>query len=490
MGRLKITLDTALCVIFYISCLLYSFYKNYEVSNDKLHHYYYLEEGWSIFNGRRRDDYDFEWEINKQYAISNALVFGLHAVALEFVRIMRLKQRSLIMALLGCASIYFIYNSKLLAILFLQNVSFFGITFLFPRASILWVKAFLWIGLINSVKLLYFYDQLNVLLDIENDQLFEFSIIISWNVIKCTCFCLDRCKDKTRESQYRFVDLISYSFYFPLLLYGPVIIYDRFKECLKPRPFGSVKTLERLKQLIWRLFLCLIWSIVMEIGQHFFYINIIPLELKLLKDVNLWVLYGLGYLMGQFFFIKYVVFYGIGIAFGQFDGLDMPRKPICIGRVHLYSDMWKFFDRGLYEFLFKYIYTELCTKTSSGIRKIMASLTTFVFIYVWHGLYTFVMIWSMLNWICIMLEGLVKQVFGQHKQIAAIVGTHAFILSVLSNFFFFAREDVGYIYIHRTYYEHLNNYLALYAVAYCFYRTGEWVKSVETNRRDSIKKYF
>lgn len=194
--------------------------------------------------------------------------------------------------------------------------------------------------------------------------------------------------------------------------------------------------------------------------------------------------------MGQFFYVKYVVFYGIGIAFGRYDGVDMPQKPICIGRVHLYSVMWKFFDRGLYEFLFRYIYTQLCTKTSSGARKIMASSITFVFIYIWHGLYTFIMIWSTLNWICIVMEGFVKKFFGHSKQLAAFIGTHVFVLSVLSNFFFFAREEVGYIYLQRTYYENVNNYLALYAVAYCFFRTGEWIKSVEGDRRGPLKKAF
>lgn len=63
--------------------------------------------------------------------------------------------------------------------------------------------------------------------------------------------------------------------------------------------------------------------------------------------------YGLGYLMGQFFHNKYTVFYGTGIAFGNFDKIEMFEKPKCICRIHIYIDMWKYFDRGLYEFLFK-----------------------------------------------------------------------------------------------------------------------------------------
>ncbi|KAL9697860.1 hypothetical protein quinque_001301 [Culex quinquefasciatus] len=490
IGSVQITIDTAICVVLYVSCLFYSFYKNYLISNDTLQNYYYLEEGWSIFPGRRRDDYDWEWEIGKKSAVGNLWIFALHAVLFEVVRIMRFRHVSAALAVFGSGVVFYVYGYKVLVIMLLQNVTFFAVSY--SKSTVgLWLKALFWIAVINSVKLLYFYDQLNVLLGIDNDKLLEFSIIISWNVIKCTCFCIDRCKPKDDGYRYRLVDLLGYSFYFPLLLHGPVIIYDRFKDCLKVRsPFENLNTCRRAKQLVLQLLLCFFWALVMEAGQHFFYINIIQLDLKLLHKINLWVLYGCGYLMGQFFYVKYVVFYGIGIAFGRFDGVDMPQKPICIGRVHLYSDMWKFFDRGLYEFLFRYIYTQLCTKTSSGARKIMASSITFVFIYIWHGLYTFIMIWSTLNWICIVMEGFVKKFFGHSKQLAAFIGTHVFVLSVLSNFFFFAREEVGYIYLQRTYYENVNNYLALYAVAYCFFRTGEWIKSVEGDRRGPLKKAF
>lgn len=100
------------------------------------------------------------------------------------------------------------------------------------------------------------------------------------------------------------------------------------------------------------------------------------------------------------------------------------------------------------------------------------------------------MIWSALNWICIVMEGFVKSMFGTNSKLGALVGTHVFVLSVLSNFFFFAREEVGYIYIRRTYFESINNYFMLYAVAYCFFRTGEFIKSIEGDRKYSLKKSF
>lgn len=69
--------------------------------------------------------------------------------------------------------------------------------------------------------------------------------------------------------------------------------------------------------------------------------------------MNPWALYTFGYLMGQFFHNKYVVFYGVSTAIAKFEGIDAPGLPKCIGRIHLYSNMWKYFDQGLYEFLFQ-----------------------------------------------------------------------------------------------------------------------------------------
>ena len=67
----------------------------------------------------------------------------------------------------------------------------------------------------------------------------------------------------------------------------------------------------------------------------------------------MWTLAGIGYSMGQFFHMKYTVFYGMPGVFMTEDGIDAPTPPKCIGRIHLYSDMWRYFDNGLYKFLRK-----------------------------------------------------------------------------------------------------------------------------------------
>lgn len=73
---------------------------------------------------------------------------------------------------------------------------------------------------------------------------------------------------------------------------------------------------------------------------------------KVYKNYGISALGGFGFGMGQFFFIKYTFIYGTVITIARFDKFfEPPKPPKCISRIYLYSDMWRSFDRGLYDFL-------------------------------------------------------------------------------------------------------------------------------------------
>ncbi|XP_023327881.1 protein-cysteine N-palmitoyltransferase Rasp [Eurytemora carolleeae] len=111
----------------------------------------------------------------------------------------------------------------------------------------------------------------------------------------------------------------------------------------------------------------------------------------------MWALCGMGYLMGQFFQLKYVVMYGCGSFIAKLDSVDAPPHPKCIARIHLYSEMWRYFDVGLHEFMHNYIFQPLTKLHSSLPGKLVYSVICFSFVYIWHGTYDFVLIWSILN---------------------------------------------------------------------------------------------
>lgn len=146
---------------------------------------------------------------------------------------------------------------------------------------------------------------------------------------------------------------------------------------------------------------------------------------------------------------------------------------------------------------FSYIYKSICTRTSSTLRKVFGSFITFIFIYLWHGFYTFVLIWAILNFVCVQAEKLGKVVaktaaynsyfghwseFGRNR-LAAFFGSQLFIPAAMSNFFFIGGYDVGMIYIERIYFtEGIIHYIILSFSAYCIYNTGEYVWRCERKK--------
>jgi hypothetical protein len=66
-----------------------------------------------------------------------------------------------------------------------------------------------------------------------------------------------------------------------------------------------------------------------------------------------WTLNGIGYCMAKFFYLKYVIIYGVMGSFARAEGYKAPPHPRCIHRIHRYSDMWRYFDRGFYLFIFR-----------------------------------------------------------------------------------------------------------------------------------------
>ena len=94
------------------------------------------------------------------------------------------------------------------------------------------------------------------------------------------------------------------------------------------------------------------WYFIIELCLHIFYPFALQKNLVgLVSQMDLWTLAGLGFSVGQFFQLMYVFLYGFTRPFVKADGIEAPNHPKWIGRIHLYSDMWRYFDPGLYKFM-------------------------------------------------------------------------------------------------------------------------------------------
>lgn len=215
------------------------------------------------------------------------------------------------------------------------------------------------------------------------------------------------------------------------------------------------------------------------------------------QSVNRWALYGFGIAIGQFFCVKYIISYGLGSAIAQFERIDAPERPKCVARIQVYSNMWRYFDQGLHEFLLLYIYRGICKERSPMAKKLFASIATFSFIYLWHGYYKFILMWAILNFFCLQAErcGKIMAATKAYRSVCTAVGTRwtyrmnaifgsqLLILSVLSNIMFIGGEDVGVELAKQTYFRNdITTYATLSICTYCFYQTGEFLFRWEARR--------
>ncbi|KAJ8934473.1 hypothetical protein NQ314_013348 [Rhamnusium bicolor] len=234
---------------------------------------------------------------------------------------------------------------------------------------------------------------------------------------------------------------------------------DEYGDFTRGLPFLSTKRdktdfeWETIYYLLYNFYpWILIYIVISEI------IHTVPLAIELVETFGSWSLHGYGYVMGQFFHIKYVVLYGLSSSFASFENVKVSHLPRCIGRIHLYSDMWKYFDPGLYQFLVRYIYIPMM-KVSR--YKLIASLFCFLFVYLWHGIQKYILVWTVLNYIGITLEYIcnlcnkkyietrnLKKILGPSwlRRIKCILASPLLVMSAISNFYFFAGIEIGNIF--------------------------------------------
>lgn len=439
-----------------------------------------FNQGWSWI-GRPQDNTNDEFEYFKDFLFKNSHWYGIHIAVCEFCRIFKPNHRNIAHACIGFAFLCATFKIHSLIVIIFELFSFYMISFTRSK-TLIWVVAASWMCGINFIK------NSNELYEfLGYREYYELIISLAWSVLKCLSFSLSKVKDENNDI-YKLRNLLGYTLYFPVFVHGPFMIFDRYvafnKVQIQQDNFG------RYLLLFKRLMKVFLWLFTLDIALHFLYIHYMEKDIdavKLLSDS--YGLYAFGYFMGQFFHVFYVITYGLGIAFASFDGLNPPNQPICIGYINFYSDMWKYFDQGLYEFLFKHIYAELCTKNSSSLKKIASALGTFFFVYIWHGYYLNILIWSVLNVACLILEKLLKFTINSYwyrKNIAqrlslenqqrlfAVLGTQVFIPSAFSNFYFFSGEEIGNYFMQLTYCSGLWYYCSISFYCYCLFQSSEY----------------
>ncbi|XP_015593688.1 protein-cysteine N-palmitoyltransferase HHAT [Cephus cinctus] len=320
-------------------------------------------------------------------------------------------------------------------------------------------------------------------LSLDEEKYYMLIIAICWIQLRSISYSIDSIVEYKHKNILSFlkelVQNAAYCLYLPTLFLGPLILYGEFMQGVKvPYRQWSVG---RLCTIIFNLTRYIFWLFFTEFTMHFMYFNALQFHPEIVEQMNPWAFYGLGYCMGQYFHLKYVVIYGFWGEIARIEDVAAPPPPKCIGRIHLYSDMWKHFDRGLYKFLVRYIYIPV-SGMKSPMRKLLASFLCFGFVFLWHGMQTFIFIWSFLNFLGLTVEGIAKTI-GKYKRYIRIerkylsernirrfhcaLASPLLAMSAISNFYFFAGQDIGNAFIYRIFHDSWNITLLVLFILYC-----------------------
>lgn len=497
-----------ICTYFtvYVLFLIYGLYNIFKVRNKILElstENGRFTEGWRIFN-RPQDNTSDELQLFKDFISKYYLWYVIHIVGSEIFRLYSPKNRSILHSTVGC--VFAITALKTISSLLLFGlIASYYLTSLRNSKSTVWTISAVWIIVINIVK-----NSSDVYNELGYQEYCLLIVTLSWSVLKGISFSLNKItnfkvsENLTKANQcYRMKHYLGYTLYFPTLVFGPFMIYNRYNALLEQNQNEeNWSLLLRTKKLLVDVVRAYFWYIVLHILLHFCYVHYMEQSLSAVKLLpNMFVVYALGYFMGQYFFLYYIVVYGLGIAITRFEGLRPLSLPRCIGVIHYYTDMWKYFDQGLYEFLFLYIYAGICTKSSSTISKITATVATFTFIYVWHGYYMYIFIWSVLNLGCLALEKIFKLFVvtkwyknkivahlstRNQQRLYALLATQVFIPSAFSNMYFFAGQSVGNYFMYTTYCSGIFYYISFTICCYCFFQAAE---IIALSKSKSLKNF-
>ncbi|XP_066101954.1 protein-cysteine N-palmitoyltransferase HHAT-like protein isoform X3 [Saccopteryx bilineata] len=362
-----------------------------EASQDGAHRKAFRESvrpGWEYI-GRKMDVADFEW-VMWFTSFRNVIIFTLsgHVLFAKLCTMVAPQLRSWMYAVYGALAVVGTMGPWYLLLLLGHCVSLYAASLLGQP----WLCLGLGMASLASFKL-------DPLISWQNGFVtgtFDLQEVLfqggsGFTVLRCTSFALESCAHPDRH--YSLADLLKYNFYLPFFFFGPIMTFDRFHAQV-----SQVEPVRREGEL-WHIRaqagLSVVAIVAVDIFFHFFYILTIPSDLKFANRLPDSALAGLAYSNLVYDWVKAAVLFGVVNTVARLDHLDPPQPPKCITALYVFSETH--FDRGINDWLCKYVYDHIGGEHSAVIPELVASVATFVVTTLWLGPCDIVYLWSILN---------------------------------------------------------------------------------------------
>lgn len=133
------------------------------------------------------------------------------------------------------------------------------------------------------------------------------------------------------------------------------MLYEDYNAQVEKLYNGTAKPIS-YAGILWCGGRLLFWATFIDVFLHYYHVAAFFVVSDYLRVMDTFEQFSVAYHNGLLFYLKYVVIFGISALLARTDGLTPPQSPMCISRISLYSNMWRYFDRGLYVFLTTQVY--------------------------------------------------------------------------------------------------------------------------------------
>ncbi|XP_036374674.1 protein-cysteine N-palmitoyltransferase HHAT-like protein [Megalops cyprinoides] len=347
-----------------------------------------VKPGWHYF-GRKMDVADFEW-VMWFTTFRSHILFALsgHVIFAKICSMLSPKRRSFIYMLYGSIAVFVSMGWTYITLVLSHCIVLYSVSL----AKRKWLCFLAGLTSLATFKMEPFVSwQAGFVTGSFSLQDVLFYGGCGFSVMRCMSFALENCEKK--DGNYSFMDLLKYNFYLPFFYFGPVMTFDRFHVQ------ANNPDLTRKQGEMWNIrtqaLLHLGAILVVDVFFHFLYILTIPTDMKLVRQLSDWSLAGLAYSNLVYDWVKAAVMFGVINTVSRLDHLDPPQPPKCITMLYVFAETH--FDRGINDWLCKYVYDYLGGNHDRIFWELIATISTFSVTTLWLGPCEIVYIWSFFN---------------------------------------------------------------------------------------------